>query len=261
MVTLMAKGTPPTAGEHRPDFSKFGTVGFVLITAALLLYGLNIFDVVDEPVGNDLLIIGGAGALFLLLANIGPLIESLKWSKDGFELNLNSAINADIQRLTAKIGELEIKVDECTGRQVATPTAKAMQAEAAAAPKLEPPHRARTIIDREDKNNGRFGGADQAGGFRLSASFEGGGDWATVNLAVTADATVSDLQPGEAVEFHLHETFPTPVMRRPLRDGAAHLSFTCWGGFTVGVWIPSRGIELELNLAHVPGAPKVIREH
>jgi hypothetical protein len=257
----MAKGTPPAAGETRPDFSRFGTVGRVMIAAALLLHGLNVFDVVDEPVGNDLLIIGGAGALFLLLANIGPLIESLKWSKDGFELNLNSAINADIQRLTAKVGELEIKVDECSGRQTAAPSAKRAMAKAAAAQKLEAPHKTRSILDPEDKNNGRFGGADHAGGFRLSASFDGGGDWATVNLTVTADATVSDLQPGEAVEFHLHETFPTPVMRRPLRDGAAHLSFTCWGGFTVGVWIPSRGIELELNLAHVPGAPKVIREH
>ncbi len=260
MVTVMAKGTPPAAGESRPDFSKFGTFGFVLIAAALLLYGLNVFDVVDEPIGNDLLIIGGAGALFLLLANIGPLIESLKWGKDGLELNFNSAINADVQRLTAKVGELEIKVDECCGQQSAAPTSRRLTA-GAPAPKLEAPHKSRPVLDPDDKNSGRFGGTDHAGGFRLSASFEGGGDWATVNLAVTADGAVADLRPGEAVEFHLHETFPTPIMRRPLRDGAAHLSFTCWGGFTVGVWIPSRGIELELNLAHAPGAPKVIREH
>ncbi len=213
MVTVMAKGTPPAAGESRPDFSKFGTVGFVLIAAALLLYGLNVFDVVDEPIGNDLLIIGGAGALFLLLANIGPLIESLKWGKDGLELNFNSAINADVQRLTAKVGELEIKVDECCGQQSAAPTSRRLTA-GAPAPKLEAPHKSRPVLDPDDKNSGRFGGTDHAGGFRLSASFEGGGDWATVNLAVTADGAVADLRPGEAVEFHLHETFPTPIMRR-----------------------------------------------
>jgi len=33
-----------------------------------------------------------------------------------------------------------------------------------------------------------------------------------------------------------------------------------WGGFTVGAWLPWRGIELELDLALLEGAPQVVRE-
>jgi hypothetical protein len=259
----MAKGAPPPPDTPQASFARLGPVGFVLIGAALVLYGLHVFKVIDERIGDDLLIIGGAGAAFLIIANIGPLIQSFKLSKDGWELNLNGALNADIQRLTAKIGELEIKVDECCGEKVAAATSSRTKRVAAviAAPEVEPPYKSRPVVDPQDKNAGRFGGSDQASGFRLTVSFEGGGDWATINLAVVADATVGELLAGESVEFHLHETFPTPIMRRPLRNGTATLSVTVWGGFTVGVWIPSRAVELELNLATARGAPRIIREN
>jgi len=42
-------------------------------------------------------------------------------------------------------------------------------------------------------------------------------------------------------------------------DGHAELKVTAWGGFTVGLWLPIQQVELELDLAEVPGAPQNIR--
>ena len=40
----------------------------------------------------------------------------------------------------------------------------------------------------------------------------------------------------------------------------ARFSILAYGGFTVGAWIPSRQLQLELDLSEPPGAPQVIRE-
>jgi hypothetical protein len=43
-------------------------------------------------------------------------------------------------------------------------------------------------------------------------------------------------------------------------SGSLGSAFNAWGGFTVGVWIPSETVELELDLAREPDAPRIIRE-
>jgi hypothetical protein len=38
------------------------------------------------------------------------------------------------------------------------------------------------------------------------------------------------------------------------------LRLRAFGGFTVGVWIPSQQVQLELDLAELSDAPRVIKE-
>lgn len=246
---------------------RFAAVGLVLIGVAVALHALKFTKLESVAVSSDLLMIGGAGATLLVLANLGPLISSLKWTKDGWELNINGAMNEELQALTAKVGDLEIRVDKCCAEAGPTAVLETAPVKASnrkttktAEPEAPPrPGASLEIIDKDDENRGRFGGKAKAGGFRLDAAFKDGGEWVTVTLTVSADPTVTDLKPGEYAEFHLHSTFPTEVMRRPIRDGEASLVITCWGGFTVGVWIPSRKVELELNLAAIKTAPRIIR--
>lgn len=113
------------------------------------------------------------------------------------------------------------------------------------------------MIDRDDLQKGRFGGKASCAEFKVSAEFDAGSakNWVRIRLYVEGPGT-----DGEKVEFHLHDSFkPSAVMRR-FKKGAAQLLVSAWGGFTVGIWIPSHKVELELNLATLETAPRVIRE-
>jgi hypothetical protein len=64
----------------------------------------------------------------------------------------------------------------------------------------------------------------------------------------------------EQVEFFLHDSFRPNRITVPFRKGRATLEVNTWGGFTVGAWLAARGLELELNLAAIPGAPRIVVE-
>lgn len=115
-------------------------------------------------------------------------------------------------------------------------------------------------FDPEDPNLGQFGGLAQRNGTALTAevsSIPDRKDWWEIRLTVTA-------QPNSAIHgdviFHLHPTFPEPVMKVRLRDGRAELVIRAWGAFTVGVELDEGRRLLELNLAELPGVPKEFAE-
>ena len=117
---------------------------------------------------------------------------------------------------------------------------------------LDPPALRRMILSPDDANKGRFGGSSESGDFVLRAEFDGSKhkDKARIRLAVECKKplTVSH----ERVEFFLHDSFrPNRIMVR-FRKGRAITTVTAWGGFTVGAWLPARGLELELDLARLP---------
>ncbi len=112
-----------------------------------------------------------------------------------------------------------------------------------------------------DPNDGRFGGLAQAGGFTLAAHFTElkGGRWVTIDLVVSAENEAL-VRPGDVAWFCLHPTFQPQWVKVVFCGSHATLSTQAWGGFTVGVWLPTQGVELENDLSKIPGAPRVIRE-
>jgi hypothetical protein len=119
------------------------------------------------------------------------------------------------------------------------------------------PALSRVVRVPDDPHKGRFGGKASAGGFHLEAAFsEEADDWVTVTLAVRSDSAPDGL----SVEFFLHDSFSPDHYVETLGEGRAELKIHAWGGFTVGVWIPRSGVELELDLALLPDAPRIVRE-
>lgn len=111
-----------------------------------------------------------------------------------------------------------------------------------------------------DPNKDRFGGEASRNGFRLDAAFEqtGNRNWVDVTLTIEADHTAR-IGLGDFAWFVLHPTFSAPSLKVTFRGNRARLRLRAWGGFTVGVWIPSAETELELDLAEMANAPHIIR--
>ncbi len=147
-----------------------------------------------------------------------------------------------------------VAADRIDGSGIALTSAGAAKSQEA--PALE---RKITVVD--DPNKGRFGGLAEAGGYRLTAAFtetspEG---WVDIQMVVRADR---ELPPSfsDAVEFFLHPTFNPSRIKVAFRGHEAAVTVRALGGFTVGVWLPAQGIELECDLALLPEAPQVIRD-
>lgn len=123
--------------------------------------------------------------------------------------------------------------------------------EDAAAPGL-----VRRIEHSDDPQKGRFGSLSTRQGYAARAEFAEttSRNWTRITLIVEGPALDRD-----EVLFYLHDSFPKDVRRERFRDGRAKTSVTSWGGFTVGIWLPRQGIELELDLALLPDAPVPIR--
>lgn len=162
-------------------------------------------------------------------------------------------------------GRLVRTIAEIAGVDVSAAAAAAMPssgpAESADEPGPDeqgPPALQRMLESADDPNKGRFGRRSERGGFQLTAEFKmaNSQDWVRISLAVEADRPVSD---GTKVEFYLHDSFRPAKIESQFRGRRAGLQVTSWGGFTVGVWIPSERVELELDLAHHPDAPKIVK--
>jgi hypothetical protein len=113
---------------------------------------------------------------------------------------------------------------------------------------------------KNDPNKGRFGGEASSGGFRLTSSFEqaSGRNWVTITLTVEADI-FARIGLGDFAWFALHPTFSPPLLKVSFRGNRARLRVQAWGGFTVGVWVPATGVELESDLALLSDAPRIIQ--
>ncbi|MGK9338531.1 pYEATS domain-containing protein [Sinorhizobium meliloti] len=111
-----------------------------------------------------------------------------------------------------------------------------------------------------DPNKGRFGREASRDGFRLTSAFEEASSRTRVTITLTVEADSSaKLGLGDFAWFALHPTFSPPVLKVSFRGNRARLRIQAWGGFTVGVWIPATGVELESDLALLPDAPRIIQ--
>jgi hypothetical protein len=125
----------------------------------------------------------------------------------------------------------------------------------------EAPALHRPIQFPEDPNKGRFGGAAKYDGHTLNATFSDPErtDWIEIQLVVNVDSSWEPSYSDSAV-FFLHPTFNPSRLKATFRGHQASLTVRASGGFTVGVWLPERRIELECDLAEMPDAPRIIRE-
>lgn len=124
---------------------------------------------------------------------------------------------------------------------------------------LDPPALRRMIMVADDPNKGRFGGRRARGGFELRAEFKPASNKNWVRITLTVAAT-RELPKDAIAEFFLHDSFRPNRVKVAFHKGEATQAVTSWGGFTVGAWIPSAKVELELDLARERGAPRIIRE-
>jgi hypothetical protein len=125
---------------------------------------------------------------------------------------------------------------------------------------LDPPSLERPITVADDPHKGRFGATDCAGGFKLTAEFTDGENAKLVGIILSVSGGSGFESYDDVAEFFLHPTFRPDRLRAAFHGRTAEVRIAAWGGFTVGVWLPKQGIELELDLAKVPGAPRVVRE-
>lgn len=118
----------------------------------------------------------------------------------------------------------------------------------------------RTPGPHDDPNKGRFGGLTSRRGVHLTAAFEPtkSRNWVTVILTLEAERSV-EIGLGDFAWFVLHPTFSPSALKVTFRGSRAQLRIQAWGGFTVGVWLPKAGLELECNLAQIEGAPQIIK--
>lgn len=112
-----------------------------------------------------------------------------------------------------------------------------------------------------DPNLGRFGGLQTANGYSLKTQFEDGSTDGVVSITMTIQADPdTQIAPGAVAWYCLHPTFIPQWVKVIFGNDRAVLSLQSWGGFTVGVWLPESGVELECNLAMHPDAPTIVRE-
>lgn len=231
-----------------------------------------------------------AGLAAIVIAEFLPMLDRLKVGD--FEVqfrDLGKGLTNDVDALKARVGKLEMELAArgapavfppvpivppvASEFSVAAPegdSGPARMAEPAAptptpvaAPPAPPPELDLPGPYPDDQRKGRFGGSPIADGLRLRADFPGRQDasWAKVVMTVEAERGSNALAGVDRVEFFLHQTFNEERVVVPVRDGRAQLTVTAWGGFTVGVWVANgQGTTLELDLAEIRTAPKVIRE-
>jgi hypothetical protein len=116
---------------------------------------------------------------------------------------------------------------------------------------------ARAIVDPDDPQKGRWGGAASANGRHLSAAVSPiTADWFNIRLMITG----TDTKPLQGdVTFFLHPTFQPDHRRVPVINGTAILELTSWGAFTVGAICDAGVTRLELDLAEQPGLDPVFQ--
>lgn len=119
-----------------------------------------------------------------------------------------------------------------------------------------------------EKNNdpqlGQWGGRSIRNNRQLTATVKDKGiGLFRLHIRVASTDPVNDPIPdGEVILFALHDTFGDPPIRLvKAENGTADLSLISYGSFTVGAALDGGNIELELNLADLPGVSNYFKEH
>ena len=232
----------------RLRYAAYGLLFVCLVILVHLLMGRQI------PLNDAVSTLVLAAFALLAIAELGPIIQSLKFG--GVEVKLREEISGEVARLDTRIADLERAVEAASvGGQ------EAVQAALSPSKREPAPALFRPVKVRNDPNKFRFGQEAARDGFRLEAAFSGQrNDWVDVLISITSDRGTASPR-GEYAEIYLHPTFKTnPVRVNFDENGVAVFKAAIWGGFTIGVWLPVSQVELELDLAALENAPKIVKE-
>lgn len=221
-------------------------LGVVVISVLLLWLPMMADDKIkyDDAIASTLAI----GIGLLLLAEVGPLVKSLK--AGGIEVEFLDSVTGKFNALESRVAALEMGARHPERFVGGAPTEE----------KPEPPGLKKKITERDDPHKGRFGGKAERDGFKLSASFRNvSKNFVEIILTVQAPPQAG-VQEADCVEFYLHDSFDPDVVPAVFHDGIAELTLIAYGGFTVGAWIGCTKTEVELDLSKVRGAPRMIRD-
>jgi hypothetical protein len=202
----------------------------------------------EEPYKNALSTTLAIGIGLLLLAEIGPMIRSLK--AGGVEVQFGDSVSNKFNEFERRLLNLELAVEK------SAPAGKKVQG----VEQKPPPGIRRRRRRSNDPWKGRFGGKATSKGFKLSAEFKNDGQ-SSAQVVLTVTAPADRRQDLECLDFYLHDSFDPDIVPAVFRNGKAELDLLTTGGFTVGAWIPCAEAELELDLAELPNAPRIIREN
>ena len=224
-------------------------LGVILVFFIFAFPAVGMMAKMEGPYKSSLAATLVIGIGLLLLAELAPIVQSFK--AGGFEITFGAGVTDKFNELEKRLTTLEFAAahPDRTTRQLKAREIK------------PPPALARKRLRRDDPWKGRFGGEASRDGFSLGAEFKNAGKSSVqIILRVTGPADEA-LQNMECVEFYLHDSFDPDVVPAVFEDGSAELSLLAYGGFTVGAWIPCVGVELELDLAELSNAPKIVREN
>ncbi|HMV10883.1 MAG TPA: hypothetical protein PK325_03085 [Cyclobacteriaceae bacterium] len=116
--------------------------------------------------------------------------------------------------------------------------------------------------DNADPEKGKWGGKSASNDRVVTAKVHQtawNANYYEILFEVFSTNAVAKPLTGEVV-FHLHPSFPNPVMPVPVVNGMAKLRLVAWGAFTVGVETDNGANQLELDLATLPDAPQRFKE-
>ncbi len=119
----------------------------------------------------------------------------------------------------------------------------------------------RVTVDPDDPHRGQWGGKAVSAGRQLLAqvtAVEGIDRWFTVDLSVAR--TGGDPLTGD-VMFYLHPRIEPSIRRATPHEDTANIAMRTWGAFTVGATTDAGTVRLELDLASLPDAPQIFRDH
>ncbi|WP_133064281.1 pYEATS domain-containing protein [Sandarakinorhabdus cyanobacteriorum] len=182
--------------------------------------------------------------------NLGKQINQVRPDIAELAVSLGLPASALLRRLNRTSQEIDAVLANSDGAD--RKGSKGVRVEAP----ISPPAMSRPIQEPDDPQKGRFGGIAERHHFVLSAQFFATRNpgWTRIRLTIAGPA-----RDGELARFYVHDSFVPPELEGSFLKGRASVEVTAWGGFTVGGWIPSAKLELELDLAQMPDAPEPIR--
>lgn len=232
---------------RRLRFIGLAALALVLL---LVLSGGGRVEKIDLATLLTTLLVAGIG--LLVLSEVAPFIQSFR--AGDMEMTFMNVASDKFLGLEQRVAKLE-QLAEMVSARTETEAAPAAQKP----PVLERPAE-RPQIKSDDVWKGRFGGKSEDDGFKLRAEFRNLTS-NFVEIVMIVEAMNVDLPSSATAEFYLHQSFePNNIIPAGFRNGRAEVSVIAYGGFTVGVWLPWKRVELELDLAEVKGAPRIVKE-
>lgn len=248
-----------TIGTYAEMFSKNGWWIGLAIVAVLSIFlavnhalvGYRLYEITNE---GDVAL--GVTYYLAIAAAAITLTRLSEFSLEGFGLKASAqqpvvnTVNADtatLEKLVRRVAQIEQGIKAIKAFDL--PDEKNLPR-----PPLIP------IQIHNDQQKNRFGREARSHGYELSADFPGDKNAPFVNARLMV-RPIDGQELVDPVQFFLHETFkPEDEVVVTPEDNIATLNRLVRGGFTVGAWIPSKQVMLELDLSKIPGAPRVVRE-